>query len=42
MTRNIGRLGKTAGAPKKRLECRPEPISLRVTESPLDEGAALP
>jgi hypothetical protein len=36
------RLGKTAAAIKKRLEYRPEPTSLRLTESPLDEGAALP
>jgi hypothetical protein len=36
------RPGNSAAAIKKRLEYRPEPTSLRLTESPLDEGAALP
>ena len=34
--------GKQALGIKKHLEYRPEPISLRPTESLLNEGAALP
>jgi hypothetical protein len=42
MTHNITGWAIQAAAIKKRLEYRSEPTSLRLTESPLDEGAALP
>jgi len=46
MTQNIAGLdcrpGLQAWQIKNRLENRPEPISLPPTESPLNEGAALP
>jgi len=46
MTHNIAgldcRSGKQARGIKKHLEYRLEPITLRLTEPPLNEGAALP